>query len=147
MQSGIQPLLVGYEPRFTKNMQCPFWVSLWISKRALFLYCSFQKIINFFYRPETWERCSRVSGFFLFPDFFEGSSVWWKDFKKGTGQSMGDGYKHQMEQRCYSKLNIAPQLNTPGRARCTAASLETEQSRRRGCTLTLPGPHGIIDVS
>ena len=45
------------------------------------------------------------------------------------------------------EVNIAPQLNTPGRARCTAASLETEQSRRRGCTLTLPGPHGIIDVS
>ena len=44
-------------------------------------------------------------------------------------------------------VNMSPRLYTPGRARCTPSSPETEQRRRRGCTLTLPDLHGIIDVS
>ena len=48
---------------------------------------------------------------------------------------------------CCSLLNMSPRLYTPGRARCTPSSPETEQRRRRGCTLTLPDLHGIIDVS
>ena len=52
-----------------------------------------------------------------------------------------------MPLREMDKMNMSPRLYTPGRARCTPSSPETEQRRRRGCTLTLPDLHGIIDVS
>lgn len=51
MQAQVQMQCTRFEPLSPQKYQYPFWISLRISKRALLLYRSFQKVINFFFKP------------------------------------------------------------------------------------------------